>query len=521
MATIVREHTAPPPPTSAPPPPPEPRLSSALEAGAELAVVLLTATAGISLLRLFTDGSFLDRVLLGVVVAHGLAWGARRMRLGLGGATLLSAAGLFLFLAWAVEPQTLTSSLLPLGKTWHAISTDLTNALDRFNTAVPPTPVTRGFVVASVIGTWACAFLADTAAFRLDATFETVIPSFTVFLFGSVLAYNRNRLSLSALYLASVLLFVLFITVARREETANWLAGRKGPGSRALLSRGLALGALAVLVAVVAGPDLPGAGSAPVFNWRAKDTGPSSRTTISPLVDIRTRLVDQSDNELFTVQSSSPDYWRITALDKFDGKIWSSVGTYKPAGGSLPSGVRSRAPANSVTQRYAISGLSSIWLPAAFRPTHLDGIKKVRYDPESSSLLTDADTSNGLTYRVESALPQLTPQELGTAPPVLPQSIIDRYLSLPDGFPSGVARLAIQITQGATTPYAKAKALQDYLRANYRYDLNVPPGHSDDALQRFLFVTKRGYCDGPSTCRAGWRWGSRPGSRKPTARTAC
>jgi transglutaminase-like putative cysteine protease len=329
----------------------------------------------------------------------------------------------------------------------------------------------------------------------LDATFETVIPSFTVFLFGSVLAYNRNRLSLSALYLASVLLYVLFISVARREESANWLAGRKGPGSRALLGRGLALGALAVVVAVVAGPSLPGAGSAPVFNWRAKDNGPSSRTTISPLVDIRTRLVDQSDNELFTVQSTSPAYWRITALDKFDGKIWSSVGTYKPAGGSLPSGVRSRAPANSVSQRYSISGLSSIWLPAAFRPTRLDGIKKVRYDPESSSLLTDADTSNGLTYRVESALPQLTPQALSTAPPQLPQSIIDRYLALPDGFPSSVARLAIQITQGATTPYAKAKALQDYLRTNYRYDLNVPPGHGDDALQRFLFVTKRGYCE--------------------------
>ena len=415
--------------------------------------------------------------------------------MSLGGATLLSAVGLFVFVAVAIEPQTLTSGLLPLSKTWHAISTDLSDALNRFNTAVPPTPVTRGFVLASAIATWICAFLADTAAFRLDATFETVIPSFTIFLFGSVLAYNRNRLALSALYLASVLVFVLFISVARREETANWLAGRKGPGSRALLARGVALGAAALLVAVVAGPDLPGAGSTPVFNWRAKDTGPSSRTTISPLVDIRTRLVDQSDNELFTVQSTSPAYWRITALDKFDGRIWSSVGTYKPAGGSLPTGVRSRAPANSVTQQYAISGLSSIWLPAAFRPTHLDGIKKVRYDPESSSLLTDADTSNGLTYRVESALPQLTPQELGTAPPVLPQSIIDRYLALPDGFPTSVARLAIQITQGATTPYAKAKALQDYLRTNYRYDLNVPPGHSDDALQRFLFVTKRGYCE--------------------------
>ena len=73
MAAVVRERSAPPPPppTSAPPPPPaEPRLSSALEAGAEIAVVLMTAAAAISLLRLFTDGSFLDRVLLAVVAAH-------------------------------------------------------------------------------------------------------------------------------------------------------------------------------------------------------------------------------------------------------------------------------------------------------------------------------------------------------------------------------------------------------------------------------------------------------------------
>jgi transglutaminase-like putative cysteine protease len=497
MATAVRPRPpAPPPPPTAPPPPapPEPRLSSAVEAGAELAVVLMTAAAALSLLRLFSDGTFLDRVLLAVVVAHGLAWGARRMRLSLGGAVFLSVVGLFLFVAYAVEPHTLSAGL-PLGKTWHAISTDLSDALNKFNTAVPPTPVTRGFVLASVVATWACAFLADTAAFRLAATFETVIPSFTIFLFGSVLAYNRNRLALSALYLASVLLFVLFISVARREESANWLAGRKGPGSRALLGRGVGLAALAVLVAVAVGPDLPGAGSAPVFNWRAKDNGPSSRTTISPLVDIRTRLVDQSDNELFTVQSSSAEYWRITALDKFDGKIWSSVGTYKPAGGGLPNGVRTRAPSNTVTEKFGITGLSSIWLPAAFRPTHLDGIKNVRFDPESSSLLTDAETSNGLTYRVESSLPQLTPTALGTAPPVLPQSIIDRYLALPAGFPSSVARLANQVTAGATTPYAKAKALQDYLRNNYKYDLNVPAGHSDDALQRFLFVTKRGYCE--------------------------
>ena len=226
MAAVVGERTGPsaPPPTAAPPPPPPERRSSMLEAGAEVAVILLTAAAALSLLRLFTNGSFLDRVLLAVVAAHGLAWAARRMRLGLGGATFLSALGLFLFLAYVIEPHTLSAGL-PLGKTWHAISTDLGAALDKFNAAVPPTPVTRGFVLASVVGTWACAFLADTAAFRLAATFETVIPSFTVFLFGSVLAYNRNRLALSALYLASVLLFVLLISVAeipRRWSASTW-----------------------------------------------------------------------------------------------------------------------------------------------------------------------------------------------------------------------------------------------------------------------------------------------------------
>src|SRR5205807_5511111 len=63
------------------------------------------------------------------------------------------------------------------------------------------------------------------------------------------------------------------------------------------------------------------------------------------------------------------------------------------------------------------------------------------------------------------------------------------------GFPSSVVRLATQVTASATAPYAKAKALQDYLRNNFRYDLRVPAGHGDDALQRFLFVTKRGYCE--------------------------
>jgi transglutaminase-like putative cysteine protease len=498
MATTLQPRPAPAAPAAATPPPPPPTgpraVSTAVGAGAELSVILLTVAAVVSLGRLFTDGSFLPPVLLAVFVAHGLAWGTRRLGLGMAAAVIISALGLLVVVAYVVEPQTLSGGL-PLGRTWHAVSTDLRAAVDRFNSAVPPAPVTRGFVLACVLAAWVSAFLTDVAAFRVAATFEAVIPSFTMFMFGSVLAFNRNRLAYSAFYLGAILLFVLLIGAARREETANWLAGRRGPGSRALVGRGVAVGAAAVLAATLIGPDLPGAGSAPVFNWRNRDNGPSSRTTISPLVDIRARLIDQSDNELFTVQASAPDYWRITALDRFDGKIWSSVGTYKPAGGPLPTGVRSRAPSNVITQRFAISGLSSIWLPAAFRPARLDGIKHVRYDAESASLLTDADTSNGLVYKVESAHPEPTAGDLERATNVIPQSVRDRYLDLPNGFPTSVTRLAAQVTAAASTPYAKAKALQDYLHDNFTYDLRVPAGHDDRALERFLFTVKRGYCE--------------------------
>lgn len=60
--------------------------------------------------------------------------------------------------------------------------------------------------------------------------------------------------------------------------------------------------------------------------------------------------------------------------------------------------------------------------------------------------------------------------------------------------PDRVAALAQQITAGATTPWEKARALEDYLRG-YRYSLNPPsPAPGSDPVDTFLFETKTGYC---------------------------
>jgi hypothetical protein len=56
--------------------------------------------------------------------------------------------------------------------------------------------------------------------------------------------------------------------------------------------------------------------------------------------------------------------------------------------------------------------------------------------------------------------------------------------------------LTRRITSGIGNPYDKAKAIQSYLEDHYTYDLSVRPiPRNQDAVNYFLFKSKRGYCD--------------------------
>jgi hypothetical protein len=93
-------------------------------------------------------------------------------------------------------------------------------------------------------------------------------------------------------------------------------------------------------------------------------------------------------------------------------------------------------------------------------------------------------------------VPELTATQLEAAPDAVPGDIAEQYLVLPGGFSSGVAEEARRVTAGAVTPYEVARRLQDYFRGpSFAYDLNVAPGHGVDAMERFLFQTRRGYCE--------------------------
>ena len=450
------------------------------------------AVAGMG--RLFHGGGWVVPVLGSAIVTHLIAGAARRARWSLAPSLIASAMGVGLVLIWSVLGSS-TFYGLPSAHTFGLFGHDVAGARSAFANLVAPVPTLPGFVLVAGGGAGMAAALADWAGFRLRTLLESLVPALAVIIFVSVLAPTPPGTGVTGLLVATIAGYVgIAESVRRHGGAARFTGGRDR--ARLLGSAGAGMVAVVALGGAVIGPHLPGAASEGLVALHHRGPGASNqRTTISPLVDIRSRLINQADQELFTVVSTTPEYWRLTSLDSFDGNIWSSNESYSPASGPLPGPLPAVGRVN-LRQFFQIDSLGSIWLPAAYIPTDLTFGSSVSWDPISESLISRSATSDGETYRVDSAVPRFTTAQLRTArTSSLPGTTVSHYTALPSGVPADVVALARSITAGKTTPFDKALALQNYLRNNYRYSLAVQPGHSDSAIENFLFRTKTGYCE--------------------------
>ncbi len=84
-----------------------------------------------------------------------------------------------------------------------------------------------------------------------------------------------------------------------------------------------------------------------------------------------------------------------------------------------------------------------------------------------------------------------------------PAPVFERYTQLPADLPPEVAALAAEITRRAQTPYEAARAVEAFLREQYRFSLEpqAPPPRSDAAAD-FLFHQQIGYFDHFATAMA-------------------
>ncbi|CAN5723839.1 hypothetical protein BH10CHL1_BH10CHL1_44540 [soil metagenome] len=104
------------------------------------------------------------------------------------------------------------------------------------------------------------------------------------------------------------------------------------------------------------------------------------------------------------------------------------------------------------------------------------------------------------SYTIVSSIPAVSEEQLASVPawddqhPLPVGYGVD--LQLPTTISDRTRQLATQLTAGQTTTYAKAHAIESYLRT-FEYDLTVPkpPKTVADVADYFLFDLRRGYCD--------------------------
>ncbi len=495
-------------------------LARSTPALSELAALLLVPAASVGFIRIFEQTTDIVPILLAGLGSSLFALAMRyaRVPLFIAGPLSLIALGVGL-LNW-LAPGTASFGVIPTIETREALQLVSDEAMEQFRSQRAPVDAISGFVAAAAAGAWISAFIVDWAAMRLRLAFEPVLPAGLLFVFSAVIGSGQYRILSTLIFGAAVILWTVAHRLSR-ERLNLWLTADRRRGPSRIASGAALFGAAAVALGVVAGPLLPGANETELLDWR--NSGDPTRVVISPYVSIQSRLVTQTDVELFKVTSERPSYYRLAGLDTYENGRWVAKGQEQSEeDGRLPGLRPSAGTTQSVTQTFELQNLGGDWLPAAFAPTRIEAGTKVNWIGESGSLivLEGSGEAEDLEYTVESLVPLYTADELRRASTEGTQGIRRRYLDVPDEVSPVVAQTARQITEGAATDYDRLILLQTYFRG-FDYSVSLSPRNNDDPHGQFL-AERVGFCQQfsdtfalmarslgiPSRVAVGFTWGS-------------
>ena len=448
----------------------------------------LSGAAGFGLTRVFAGSEWLLPVLVAAIAPHAIVLLVRARW-----ATELIAGALavigIVVVGVMVHPSTTTLGL-PSFHTLRELSRSFADSTEVLRAAVTPVDPSGDALQLALAALWVAGSVAALLHAR-SVVLGAIAPSLVLFVaIGAV--GEGSWLATTGCYGLAIALYLLASHQEDVRERRTWFHAKHATRSR--VTSGGAVAAVAIVaMALGAGQLLPGARSDAWFDYRSLGDGSGDGTwrTVTPLVEIRGQLQQDEEIELFTVRADDASYWRLVALDRFDGEVWGLEGDAPDAGDELPP-AHSPAASRRLVQEVTLGPLATRWLPAAYQPraVSLDGARVI---PESLTLLADGDLEQGTTYTVVSDIPTPNPAELAVSP-IVRDTAFARYLELPGDFPDRVRDLAFAVA-GGQTPYDAAIALQEHLRANFEYDLDGPNGHSEDALEDFLFESRRGFCE--------------------------
>jgi transglutaminase-like putative cysteine protease len=212
------------------------------------------------------------------------------------------------------------------------------------------------------------------------------------------------------------------------------------------------------------------------------------------------------DTLVMRVRASAPDYWRGQSFDEWDGRVWRvSEPDPRPIRGGQPIPVPS-APddgpppsivsTDELVQTYYVERPGPNAIFAASTPTRLYFPERTAFQVPDGSLRAGVQLEDDSVYTVVSRRPLATGPALRASDPFdVPLRIREKYAA-PPVTTDRVRALALAVTADAPTTYDKVRALERWMGDHTRYTLDIPPlPRRQDAVDRFLFVDRRGFCE--------------------------
>lgn len=189
--------------------------------------------------------------------------------------------------------------------------------------------------------------------------------------------------------------------------------------------------------------------------------------------------------------------WRGVALDYFDGRSWRRTDPRRrpvSTQGGYYKLEDSAQGTDWMYQTFFVEALSTDVVFAAPKALAVSKDAGVLRRDALENLYTEREAQRKLRYRVISNPVRPDPSRVSDILPI-PAEVLKTCLQLPSENPR-IRDLALRATEGARTRYARARALELYLRSHYLYSLDLRRKSRDaDPLESFLFDTRKGHCE--------------------------
>jgi transglutaminase-like putative cysteine protease len=451
---------------------------------ATVALALYSMAVGIGFARVFSGWDFVFDFAVLVVVGHGTSFLLRRARVS-GWISIPVVTGCLLWVLSMYQYSSTLTLMVPGRATWSQVRLDVDVVREQFQTAVAPVIYEVGWATLAGLAMVIVIVMADSFAFKAEARGEALVPGAVLFVFIAALGSERMRLGATALLIATgVVAVVALRNLHDRSRQVELTASRGQPSLT--LPAAVGVGLVIAFLAGVIGPRIPGAEAEPLYETRGRGGGITS--VANPLVDIRSRLVNRGNVELFRVNADAEAYWRVTTLPEFDGRTFRlpnrELTRVDPADETLPAG-------RTIRQQIQVLALGDQMIPAAADPQQVAPNTIVRRNADTSTLIKTSDLEPGDQFTIVSVAPDVSLELLRATTTDNPPDEI--FLGLPDDLPDVVAEQAAEVTAGAATDVDRMLALQDWFQT-FEYSTEVQSGHGSNAIENFLQI-RTGYCE--------------------------